>query len=642
MQAQELLQLLHAYAVRSKSADVDLRAFIASLLPGQADTGDIVTGVQELSERGKLTLSASPEGPRTVSFPDFPLIALTERYRQLSVDASLPFPREETAPVPVPDAEVTAFDVKSQLDQLLDPAASEAKGVAKILFPENIPPLLVPRPCVGTLLIDAAVLKVSAHLHDAKNAAYVESKLSVALRGNELLMRQALEDVTNRPRKAAAGVTAPSDFSFRFWTQLCSVILLDVGAKTKLTETDQDTCQSVHVLTYAAFHGKATMQREQERAADRKALEHRVRRLPFLFSEQDLLDLTDEKGASYVVKHGRDFIRAFVAEKSHKAEDEPLPFLVRVRHKEDTEYVITRDMIVPVFLAKLAEAAESLRPSYVESWTAQLKKDVTPRETKSDAFFRMDVELRVRGQFPHLAALANGDILFLAGESPGLAEETRRELARCFAVESILRPFPELLGLSRQDLLKAARAHLPFWQTIPFLNGIVRLLRRLLTPGAVRRKQGAASGPGQRVGERRGAPSGAGPQAASPYSAAEAKSPAEARSSARARAELRALLAQYVTAGKTPEETLKELAEKWNPLYEPEQKLNLVDDVNALVRDIVRPVRRALLAKPMDQGRVRALARQICENRTLQQIRKREPLQRYVELYVIRTLQAGL
>lgn len=71
------------------------------------------------------------------------------------------------------------------------------------------------------------------------------------------------------------------------------------------------------------------------------------------------------------------------------------------------------------------------------------------------------------------------------------------------------------------------------------------------------------------------------------------------------------------------------------------QKQDLVDDVNALVRDLLRPIRRAVLSRPIDQQRIRALARQISENRNLSKIRNRDPLMRYIELYVIKTLLAG-
>jgi len=637
LEPQELLELLQAYALRTRSADVDLRAFLGSLPVGRGTLSEIRAALGRLSETGELSLFETDGEPHTIFLPGFPLISLVERYRKLSIDPTLPFPTDETAPIAVPAAEVTPVDVKSQLGPLFQEEAAAAQGAVKILFPENVRPLIVPRSCVSTLLIDAAVLRISSYLQSAQNFTYVETKLGVALRGSEISTRQALEEATHRPRSAVAGVTSPSDFSFRFWTQLCGVILQDVTAKEKPTEEDQTICQSAHAVTYAVFHRKAEIQREQARAADRKALERRVHSAPFLFSEQDLFELADEKGATYSSKHGTEFIRAFVAEKTRPADDEGLPMLVRLRTEgEGVDYIIHRDMIVPVFLSRLAEATDSLRLVYVESWTADLKRDLTPRPTKSDALFRADVEQRITTQFPVLAALANGDILFLAAESPSVTDDARKDLSRLFVVESILRPFHEMLGLSRQDLLRAARSNLPFWQTIPIINGIVRMFRRLLSPrpAAPRGAGPAESAPRPRAGAE--------PVTGRAPSEAASRAAADAKSAARVRAELRSLLAAYVPAGKAVDAELADLAEKWNPLFEPEQKLNLVDDVNALVRDTLRPLRRSLLGRPLTQEGISGVARQICGHRNLLQIRKRETLLRYVELYVIRTLQAGL
>jgi len=98
-------------------------------------------------------------------------------------------------------------------------------------------------------------------------------------------------------------------------------------------------------------------------------------------------------------------------------------------------------------------------------------------------------------------------------------------------------------------------------------------------------------------------------------------------------------MAQRVPENKTVDEVLRELAEKWNPLYEARRKQNLVEDVNALVRDFLRPIRRSLLSRPPDPKRIRALATQLCESQSLAGIKKRDILQQYVELYMLRCLQ---
>jgi hypothetical protein len=635
MLAQELLVLLRTFALRNRSATVDLHQFLAAMPKGQAQPEEVDAAVAELAEKSVLVVSTEAGKPRMVSLSDFHVTALVDAYRQLSMDAAHPFPKEETAPVPIPEGQLIRADVKSQLGALLDTSGPGMKGIVKIEFPEGVDSLIVPQECVGTDLIDVAVAKISRYLQEGKNASYSESKLSGLMRGNAPLVRQSMEDLVTRPKKAANSVLSPSDFAFRFWTHLSNLILQDIRAKSEKTDLDHGACQAAYLLGYAVFHKKGTVQREQEWAADRKNLEQQVRKPPFVFGFQDLYDLKDEKGVTYVKKHSQDFIHSFLKEKTKQVGEEPIPFLVRVHAAaQKKDYFLQRDFIVPVFLKKLAEAAEEIRSAYVQEWTDELRQDRTPAVSKSDASFRRDTEIRVKQRYPLLTALSNGNLLFAAGEVTKVTGEAKAELGKCFAVENVLRPFDEMLGLSRAHLLKNARMYLPFWMTVPVLSGVLRIFRRL--------SRG-------RKGERKMEPEKK-PAAARPAQTETAKvvqaAPAEAAKSTHTKGDLlayrrsiQALLSQYVPKGKTVEATLSELSEKWNPLYASEQKQNLVEDVNSLVRDFLRPVRRSFLTRPPDLKRIHALAEQLSTSRSLAKIKKKDILMRYIELYMVRCLQ---
>jgi hypothetical protein len=104
------------------------------------------------------------------------------------------------------------------------------------------------------------------------------------------------------------------------------------------------------------------------------------------------------------------------------------------------------------------------------------------------------------------------------------------------------------------------------------------------------------------------------------------------------RKSVQSLALQYVPDGKSLDGLLKELAEKWNPLYDPQQRKNLIEDINALVRDFIRPLKRSFLLKPPDSKRIHNLAEQLSGSKNLTKITKRDALIRYLELYVIRCL----
>jgi len=244
--------------------------------------------------------------------------------------------------------------------------------------------------------------------------------------------------------------------------------------------------------------------------------------------------------------------------------------------------------------------------------------------------------VRVKEDFPLLSALSNGSVLYLAGALPGTSEAAKDQLSRCFSVESILRPFDELLGLSRQQLLKDVRIYLPFWQTMPIISGIVRFFRRL--GKGRKRKEGAETAAPAAASARvvLGRPVPSSEPAPAP---AAATTKGQKTNLLQYKRSIQALLSHYVPPGKNVDATLEELAEKWNPLYDTREKRNLVEDVNALVRDFLRPVRRSFLSRPPDVARIHALAEQLSESKSLAKIKKRDILRNYIELYMVRSLE---
>jgi hypothetical protein len=631
MSPQELLTQLRAFAVRTKSETVDLRQFVASLPKVQGQQEQIEAMALGLADKAGFVVNTEAGRPRVISFPDYHVMALVDEYRQLSVDASKPFPREDTAPAPLPAGQLIVADVKAQLGALLETSAPGMKGVVKLQFPEGVDPLIVPQESVGTDLVDAAMARISRYLQDGKNQGYAEAKLVGALKGNEVLVRQTLQDAVLRPKKAAAAVLNPTEFGFKFWTHLSNLVLQDMRAKPEKTDQDQGACQSAFIIGYAVFHKKGAVQREQEWAADRKSLEGQVRKAPFVFGFQDLYQLKDAKGATYVAKHSRDFIHSFLKEKSVRSGEETIPYLVRVHAAaQKKDYFIQRDLLVPVYLKKLTEASEELRTQYLNEWTEELREDRTPAAARNDAEFRRDVEIRVKEGFPLLAALSNGGMLYLAGDATNLSQAAKDDLRKCFAVESILRPFDELLGLARPKLLKDVRIFLPFWLTMPVVSAIVRLFR-LMFRGKQPLPQAEESADSE--AEEKTA------KHAQPAEGETAKNAVDREDLLRYRRGIQSLISAYVPKGKTIDGTLAELAERWNPLYDAEQKRNLVEDVNSLARDFLRPIRRSFLVRPPDLKRIRALAEQLSTSRSLVQIKKRDVLIRYIELYMIRSLQ---
>ena len=108
----------------------------------------------------------------------------------------------------------------------------------------------------------------------------------------------------------------------------------------------------------------------------------------------------------------------------------------------------------------------------------------------------------------------------------------------------------------------------------------------------------------------------------------------------RYRKAIQSLIGQTVTAGESLDGMLEELSERWNPLFDTQGKRNLVEDVNALVRDYVRPLRKSFQVKAPDMNRLHILAEQLSASKGLMKITKKDPLIRYLELFMLKSLDS--
>ena len=107
---------------------------------------------------------------------------------------------------------------------------------------------------------------------------------------------------------------------------------------------------------------------------------------------------------------------------------------------------------------------------------------------------------------------------------------------------------------------------------------------------------------------------------------------------ARFKETVRQLQSRYVAKGSTPERTLDELAERWNPLLDPVAKDNLVEDINSLARDFLRRMKISFRLIPPNHQRVQEWADRLVQNDAFSQIRRLDDLKEYLKLYMLTVL----
>ena len=77
----------------------------------------------------------------------------------------------------------------------------------------------------------------------------------------------------------------------------------------------------------------------------------------------------------------------------------------------------------------------------------------------------------------------------------------------------------------------------------------------------------------------------------------------------------------------------------WNRTLDPQQKDNLTEDVNSLIRDYIRRIIKTIRGSNFDLSRVDNLATTLVDSPGLMKIKNRDALLDYVKLYIVSLLK---
>ncbi len=643
----ELIGFVKKYAGRYVVKYPQLSDFV------QRTEGLVGTYLRVLADNGRCGLEYDREKLKAFSYPAYYSEVIRRAFRALMEHPEDPFPSEKSLGVELPQGIVTAVNIKTEFVDILRSSQGKPPSILKLVFPELIDAVLVTSDLVHRRLLELAVLKMRAYLGTRNNASYVVNRLHSVFRSGDRALKEMINSIITRPGKAMATLFETSDFYFRFWAHFANLVIQEFRERKDSSAEEQSYCQSAYLLGYYNVYFKGVVQKESERAAAIKSFETQFRKAPYVYSLRDLYSAKDSRGMPLVRNTNRDVFVKFIDERS-SAKGQELPQLVRLKADTRSEYYVHREMVVPVFLRLVREQSESLRVRYLDDWEQLLRQGRRTAAMSEDREFERDVESLLKASSPVMNALLSYNLLMLARELAAASHaEMARQLSAYLDEKNLrLRPLAQILGLERKALYEAARLRLPMWQRYSLLRnlrfamqGLLRLFgRRDHGRQAPEAAPGSSGGGLSAPAGRQGAPSLGHMLADTPGSGRPVGGAGGSAGGARLeqrtayRKALHELKIQFVGKGATIPQTMAALAEKWNPLYDPKARANLVEDVNAMIRDYVRGLRRGFRIKPPDASRLRALAQKLAQNEAFNRIKHRDYFQRYIEIYMIRLL----
>jgi hypothetical protein len=656
---QAVLHLMRHFAMLQRRARFEFGEFVGFV---KVNLGRFVLNfpqLEELAQRTELQLSMhlrvlserdlcrlEYDGPDIVGilYPGFFAEAVRKVFGQLEQRPQEPFPSEKGLGLKIPDELVLDVDLKTEFVNLLANPRPEAPEILRLGFPDGLPQILITAELMKGKLLEASLAKLRDYLNSRNNAGYVMHRLLPALRGNEHVLRDTLNAVITRSGRALSSLTEPSDFSFRFWAHFANLVVQDYRERTDRNADETGYCQAAYLIGYYNVFYRGRVQSESEKNTVLKRFDLQFHKAPYAYTLRDLYGVKDEKGLPLVRSTTQDVFLKFLEERTRMESQKGLPELVRLKAANGQEYFLARELIVPFFLKRLYDRRDQVREHYIEAWSDAIREGQRLPAMHDEQEYLRDLDTMLRGLDPLLHALLNYSTLFLAREHAKLNVDQQRELARCLdEAQGRIAPLDEVLGLDRKNLLEDARLRVPVWQRYPLFKKLVNWLRGLF--------QGSASSAGRRErkegarlaeAETREPAVGRRPHAGEREEAGTTvTSPVSARQLTAYRNAVQDLKVQFVGRDKTVPEKLGELAERWNPLYDPKARTDLVEDVNAMIRDYLRSMRRGFRIRPPDAARLQALAAQISQNKAFDRIKRKDLFTRYIEVYMIKILGEG-
>ncbi len=675
--AQALLYLLRIYTANHRSARIDKLEFVNFVknyagrytlkFPQmesfvQHTEGMVDTYLRVLTERGLCSLEKEGQEDRWIFFPRYFIEALHKAYKTIAAKPEIPFPSAEDLKITIPEHLIMDLNIKTDFVSALGELQTEQTQILRITFPQLVNPLLVTSDLVERKLMELAVHKLGAYLRSRNNATYIVHRLHPALRGNERGLRDMISMVMSKPGRAVGTLLEPSDFTFRFWAHFANLILQEHKDIEEKTAQDHGFCQAAYLIGFYNVHYRGRQQKQNEKSALVKKIEVQFHKYPYAYTLKDLYSVRDTKGVPLVRQSTKEVFLEYLESKTKAESYETLPELVQLKTIHGKNYYIHKDLLVPLFVKMLHEQAREMKDYYVEEWVRLLKENKRVVAMSQDQEFSRDLDITLKNRAPFLYSLLNYNLLYLAKEQGKINYDMARTMDQVLdEKKGQLQPLTKVLGISRKEVLDDAKLRIPIWRRLTIFRGlfylfqnIFRGLRKTWQRSRERtgthkkdiRKQGAPVQGTARstLGHRPISTVAASPKSEIPAAGAVEQvgsttlRPVTSQQLAAYRRAISDLKEQFVGSDRTVAGSLSELMEKWNPLYDPQARKNLVEDVNAMVRDYLRNIRRTLRITPPDAARIRSLAEKLAANKSFDRIKHKDYFTRYIEIYMIKLL----
>ncbi|QTQ12279.1 hypothetical protein HRI96_08755 [Treponema parvum] len=584
---------------------------------GNADA-QIEKDLEEL-EADRKVLIINNDKKRTIFVITMYVQKFEKLYQEIVIKPTTPFPTISDLPKSVPTDILYKKNASDYLHGALKKQETDDKILYCLSLPHEIPPIIVPSSLKVSTLGEICMAKIRLPLQKEEYRGYFAKKLHISNQGKELATKNFFDKFVNFSNDIIDDLKEPGD-NFYFWTQLCYFIRQDYESIKDRTPEDINVLQAIYIAEIIISFYKDKIKQENQKREALEYLKKALQKPPYYFTINDITGIVNAKGVPLTKLYTDDDLKAFLEKETSNNADEGsshLPDLLVFKVQSKTLFFIYKDKILPLIVRLCNEAHDTVGKIITENWIELLRNFTKVPEMYNQAKYEEILRSKTEKMAPILYALLNANFLLT------LTYELRAKSAEIplpLFEHDRLAPYSSLLLLKQQDLLASAKFALPFWYSIPIVSWLISLF----TKKPEKHKQNPSGTAFQKVN----------------YDQELAHSIKQPVSKGKALAQAaQALERHFVQEGSTVERDMDSYAKIWNKMIDKKNRVNLEEDVNALIRDYIRNVFNTLNGVTFDENRLENLANTLCNTPNMKRIGEPEALNMYVRMYILHLLK---
>jgi len=624
MAQSDLYSLLRGYAVNTKSATVSIKPFLSfisqyaakkehiqpelSRWAGGAEA-EFKTEIAYLMENGRCNILADGN----VFLPDLCREIIKSAYQNPDKHSGIPFLTAANMNLKIPPGYSKTIGLLSDMESFFQrkDAAPDSQDVTRdeiihLEFPQNYGSTLMLASMLPRRLMELALVKIQFFLTNGHNMAHMVNTLNAQIKEKERAIKECLDRVIYRPLDCVNDMERFDDFVYQFWVHFCALVKKDIKLKNEIRDQDIAVLQAVYVIEVCGSLYRSSVVKKQEIDAAYNRLEELMNLPPYRYTLGDIIKFTNDKGIPLLNYYSQKDLESYIRKKITESKDGTFPAWTTIQGAMDDRWFLKREQYLPVCAKMLQDAQPQIKAALIKRWTKLIKEYLSePAMEKDPEYEKLLKKLTNNANPVLLTVLADTKLLWAYQELENSLGTVPQDM-RLFN-HGVLLPFYVLYSLRRKDVIAEIKLDLPIWYSNLFLMAIIKFFKGF---GKKRPR------PNLDEDEKPAAPV----KKADPMKSSALK-----------------IKSDIVPEGKTVDEYIALLEDRWCSLRDDDTRKNLILGVKALMKDKFRETVKLKKMTSIKRSDLREIADYLInQNSTLVKLKDQESLRTYMELYMLK------